>query len=135
MHRSKYVKMFEEEPDYVKQKKEVSIDPQIMQQIIGQEDVNEEPKKNDLSYLKVQKIWSSFRETLNDNPIQFCVLYLKYYVGMSEPQIAKMLNISQPWVRGNIKNAINTLRKKLHKVPLDKIIECPNMIRDRKKKH
>lgn len=124
---------WEEEPNYTRQKKEISVDPQMLQKVI--QDRYEPPDQiaQELKSRRTKVVWKVAEKVLKNKPAQFYILYLKYHTGMAEPKIAKMLKISQPWVRCQILSCINAIRKKLRMGPLKKIIEHPSMVRNKDK--
>jgi DNA-directed RNA polymerase specialized sigma subunit len=126
--KEKVYSYYEETPNYVRQKKEVSMDPDILQSLLGTRPAVE--GRNRVNHkIQLKQVWEIAAEKLS--PLRLQILYLRFHVGEAEPQIAKALNISQPWVRSNIKTAINIIRKEFGLPPLKKIIENPNMVRDK----
>ena len=122
---------WEEEPNYTRQKKEISIDPQLLQKIIQDKYEPPDQEMQKLKSKRIKIIWKVAQRVLKNKPTQYYILYLKYHVGMAEPKIAKLLKISQPWVRCQVLTCINVIRKKLRMFPLKKIIERPNMVRNK----
>jgi len=124
---------WEEEPNYTRQKKEISVDPQLLQKVIQDKYEPPDQKSQELKSRRTKVVWKVAQKVLKDKPVQYFILYLKYHVGMAEPKIAKLLKISQPWARCQILSCVNAIRKKLRMVPLKKIIEHPSMVRNKDK--
>lgn len=132
--RSKFQKNFDEEPDYTRQKKEICVDPTILQKVVAEVGNKFTLEEKEIRNAKIRAIWKRAKKILaKQNPERFLILHMKYYLGMSEPEIAKHLKISQPWVRGSVLSAVNQIRKAFGLPSIKKIVENENMVRDKTK--
>lgn len=122
----------EEEPKYIRRRKEVSLDPQVIQEMILSDiEFKEVSNSFKMSEEETADVWGTLFSECSGTPDEIRAVYLKYYLGYTERKIAKYLNTGQTMVRKIILSAINKVRVKLNLPEISNLVEFQTLSRNR----